>query len=216
MNVSDILDLMGDFSIGGGNVSDTQRSLFLKYLNLYQDDLYSRTALFNETVSSVEVFNDAYDSDNGIVIAGSPMMVSSVFDLDNKFYLKRKSKSEATNIFYSQTGMSAVYSVSLNQEDITFSIFLYPVPSTPKVSINWVKNPLVFTETTLSQDIPFPEVFHQVLVDGGLWYVFQEEGGFRDALKARESKARCMTKEHQLISFLMNSFEDQGSEMNGV
>lgn len=216
MNVSDILDLMADFSAGGSNVTPTQRVLFLRYLNLAHHQLYSETALFNEAVFSTQTFNDVYNAVTGVVIPFNPFLVSSVFDLHTRCELSKKSHSEALKLYGRRTGRPFCFSASLQVDVPSFTVFLHPAPVRAHALITWVQEAIVLTAETPSYNIPYPSSFHHILVDGALWYVFQEEGGFKDNLKAKESKERWERGKQQVISFLFNSFEDQGREASNV
>ena len=219
MNVSDILDIIGDFSVSGSNVTEEQRNLFLRYLNLYKDSLYRKTAAFDNNLITVQPFSAAYDSNIGLELASpSLMFVSSVTNLNNSESLRQISKVDAYKLYYkvdsfieSEPKSFTIYS---NYSHDLFSVFVYPVPSNINVVVGFIDNPNDFTEDTLSADIPFPPLYHQVLVDGTLWYVFQEIGGFRDSLKAREAKDRCLKGENELSGFLQNTYQESSEEMS--
>lgn len=219
MNVSDILDIIGDFSVSGSNVTEEQRNLFLRYLNLYKDSLYRKIAAFDNNLITVQRSNDIYDSNVGLELASASLMfVSSVINLNNSFSLKKISKIDAYKLYYKVDSFiesePETFTTYWNRENNLFYILVYPSPTNINVAISFIDNPDDFNEDTLSANIPFPPLYHQVLVDGTLWYVFQEIGGFRDSLKAREAKDRCLKGENELSCFLQSTYEESSEKMS--
>jgi hypothetical protein len=216
VNVSDILDVMASFSIGSTHVTPQQRSLHLKYLNVAYEELYRETALVNEGVSSLFVFKDAYEGHNGITLNEDAMMVSSVFDFSNRQELAKQTTANALKAYEGCSGHLHAFSAVLDAFVPQFQVFLYPAPVKAHVLITWIKNIIPLQEITKSSELPYPADFHSILVDGGLWYVFQEEGGFKDSLKAKESKRRWEKGKQNLTAFLFNSYETQSREAMNV
>jgi hypothetical protein len=203
-------------------VTPDQRSLHLKYLNIAYGELYRETALINEGVSSFFVFKDLYEEANGIALEEDVMMVTSVFDMSTKKELVKQTKANALKAYEGRSGplhaFSAVSKASLLDDKFPFQfqVFLYPVPADAHVLITWIKKIIPLQEDTKSFELPYPADFHSILVDGGLWYVFQEEGGFKDSLKAKESKRRWEKGKQTLTAFLFNSYETHSMEAMNV
>jgi hypothetical protein len=61
------------------------------------------------------------------------------------------------------------------------------------------------TEATAEAEIPYPVAYHPVLADGALYYLFQEEGGFKDAQKDIQARVRWETGKSRLLSYLYYS-----------
>jgi len=223
VNVSDILDIVGDFSVSGSNVTDEQRTSFLRYLNLYKDSLYRKTAAMNGNLLQTQLFSGAYDSGVGLSLTGTTnlMFITSVINLKNNRVLKQKSQIEAYQLWYNndewKSGVPQIYTLLSSYTTDEFVVFIYPLPSDDvSMVVGYIENPEDFTEETPSVAIPFPQLYHQLLVDGTLWYVFQEEGGFKDSVKASEAKNRCMQGEQELMSFLQNTFHESSEVMTDV
>ncbi len=221
MNVAEIIDLVAEFSASGSNATEAQRSIFLKYLNLYKDKLYRDTALINKDVLQyVELAKD-YNKDIGLTFCfEEKMQIVSVFDFKQQKFLLEKSKPEAIALYRGKVGEPLVYSFVKTHMDASHTwcnqLSLYPVPASCDILVRYILEPASFEMTTPSRLIPFPPAFHQLLVDGTLWYVFQEEGGFRDSSKAKEAKDRCSMGEQELVSYLVNAQPDQSEAMNGI
>jgi hypothetical protein len=80
----------------------------------------------------------------------------------------------------------------------------------------YIPQPPAFTEATEEKDIPYPIAYHPVLVDGALYYLFQEEGGFKSSRRENEAKARWETGKSKLLSYLHNSSGQTFSTFSSV
>jgi hypothetical protein len=90
----------------------------------------------------------------------------------------------------------------LQGQKVTF----YPVQTAVMtVKVSYTPQPLPFTEQTQEPDIPYPLAYHPVLVDGALYYLFQEEGGFKNAQKAVAAEQRWDQGQSRLLSYLYNA-----------
>jgi hypothetical protein len=73
------------------------------------------------------------------------------------------------------------------------------------VIVWYVPQPSPLTEATEEAEIPYPVAYHPVLADGALYYLFQEEGGFKDAQKDVQARVRWETGKSRLLSYLYYS-----------
>jgi hypothetical protein len=220
MKVSELLTLMGHLSVGNDNVTPTERAIFLQYLNLAHLQLYQETANFNQDLLIIENFpaqpqeagnGQAGDGQrpNSITLSKMPYLVSSVYTLADKKPLRRLSVGEAADLAFDQslpgtsalgTGTSLAYVVQQNV------ISFVPDPKSAIPVIVWyVPQPSPLTEATEEAEIPYPVAYHPVLADGALYYLFQEEGGFKDAQKDVQARVRWETGKSRLLSYLYYS-----------
>jgi len=82
----------------------------------------------------------------------------------------------------------------------------YPVQTVVLPVVIWyIPQPVPFTLQTQEEDIPYPIAFHTTLVDGALYYLFQEEGGFKNSQKANEASKRWIVGKSSLSSYLYYS-----------
>ena len=84
------------------------------------------------------------------------------------------------------------------------------------IKVWYVPQPITLTEQTPEQDIPYPLAYHPVLVDGALYYLFQEEGGFKNLQKAQAAQARWELGKERLIAYLYNSSGTSFSTFSSV
>ena len=201
MQVAALLNLMGNLSLGNDNITQVERSIFLQYLNLAHLELYQVTANLNQDLLVQVTLENQVDL-NHVQLPEIPYLVSSVYDLTHKRKLFRISLTDAIerDPAFVSTGNPCQYFVK--QDKISF----VPV-QTAVTSINvwYVPQPITLTEKTKEQDIPYPVVYHPILADGALYYLFQEEGGFRDSQKSQAAQTRWETGKLRLISYLFNS-----------
>jgi hypothetical protein len=220
MRVSELLTVMGHLSVGNDNVTPTERAIFLQYLNLVHLQLYQETANFNQDLLIMESFppqqagqeQAAADQVDGgqkpytITLSKMPYLVSSVYTLTDKKPLRRLSVGEAADLTLTQslsgasapgTGTPLAYSFQKN------IISFIPDPPSPIPVIVWyVPQPSPLSEETEEGDIPYPAAYHPVLADGALYYLFQEEGGFKDSQKDIQARVRWETGKSRLLSYL--------------
>ena len=74
-----------------------------------------------------------------------------------------------------------------------------------QVSVWYTPQPSLLTENTDESEIPYPPAYHPVLVDGGLYYLFQQEGGFKNTTKENEALIRWQNGKTRLLSYLYTS-----------
>ena len=201
MEVSTLLSLMGNLSLGNDNITAVERAIFLQYLNLANLELYQITANFNQDLLVQVTLANQVDS-NQVQLPETPYLVNSVYDLTHQRQLRRISLNDAItkDPAFTANGTPTQYFV---QRDV-----LEFVPTqTAITSINlwYVPQPTTLTEQTPEQDIPYPLAYHPVLVDGALYYLFQEEGGFKNLQKAQAAQARWEVGQTRLLAYLYNS-----------
>ena len=202
MNMLEILHTMGTLSIDNDNFNENEQNVInLKYVNLFHFPLFSATANLNEDLP----FNEVKTKTSGnlsIQLNYMPFLVQSVYDKTNRRVLSKKSFSEILQRDPDLSSRGAAYWYYTKGKDI----FLYPhqLDNVIDLGVWYTKNPEPFLLTTTEEEIPYPVPFHPLLVDGGLYYLFQDVGGFRNTQKENEAKIRCETGKSNLLSYLYN------------
>ena len=202
MNVSEMLSTMQNLGIGDVyRDSDTNRIL-LNFLNLAHDELYRETASFNINNFFIDTITSIANT-TSIQLTKIPFLISNVFPVG--FYVPGNELEGMDfidftkyTIRFTNPGVPLVYS-NVGQElnfypispgiQYTFKIF-YP-PERTRLEIN-----------TPESAIPYPLSYHGVLVDGGLYYLFQDESGFKNTLKENEALRRWKSGKANLIAYL--------------
>ncbi len=207
MNVSDILTLMATLSIGGENLTDTERSIFLSYLNLAHFDLYAATANLNQNLLTVETLANEEGS-NSIELPQTPFLIDKAYIASLQKTLIQRSLADIlkTDPDLSQEGQPQSFYRRNNV------VQFYPSQTISYDTTIWyVPSPTPFTKDTLEADIPYPPAYHPVLADGALSYVFQDDGGFKNSQREYEAKRRWERGKSRLLSYLYysNRFNSQ-------
>jgi hypothetical protein len=201
MEVSTLLNLMGNLSLGNDNITAVERGIFLQYLNLANLELYQITANFNQDLLVQVTLANQVDS-NQVQLPETPYLVNSVYDLTHQRQLRQISLTDAIPKDPASTDKGNPIQYFVQKDLLQF------VPTqTAITSINvwYVPQPITLTEQTPEQDIPYPLAYHPVLVDGALYYLFQEEGGFKNLQKAQAAQARWEVGQTRLLAYLYNS-----------
>jgi hypothetical protein len=201
MQVSALLTLLGHLSLGNDNITPSERAIFLQYLNLAHFELYQLTATFNQDLLVVETLSNA-PGQNTVTLKHPPYVMQSVYDQTHHKKLTRISLNDllAKDPAFKATG--SPYQYFLQGQRVTF----YPVQTAVMtVKVSYTPQPLPFTEHTQESDIPYPLAYHPVLVDGALYYLFQEEGGFKSAQKSLAAEQRWAQGQSRLLSYLSNA-----------
>lgn len=206
MKVLELLTLMGTLSVGNDNVTPTERAIFLQYLNLAHLELYQGTANFNqdllvrEDLTTQKAENRQHP--DTAVLSKMPYLVSSVYDVTHKGALSRLSVADVMvhGLEMMHPGAPLGYIV---QRDI---LTLFPAPvGEISLTVWYIPQPPTLTEAMEEKDIPYPVACHPVLADGALYYLFQEEGGFKSVQKENEARKRWEAGKSKLLSYLYGS-----------
>jgi len=200
MQVAELLTLMGHLSVGNDNITPAERGIFLHYLNLAHLELYQRTANFNHDLIMTETLDGITPT-----LSQMPYLVMGAYDATHKKNLTRLSAPDAieTGLAEAPGGLSGQPFGYWMQKNI---LSFVPVPARAlSITVWYIPQPSLLTETDEESDIPYPIAFHPVLVDGALYYLFQEEGGFKSSQRETEAKARWQTGKTRLLSYLFSS-----------
>ncbi len=201
MQIAALLTLMGNLSLGNDNITANEKAIFLQYLNLAHLELYQITANFNQDLAEkyeADVAADTSEHDLGF----TPYLVNEVWDGTRRLKLKRQSLTTllARLSETEQSGTPKYYYTA--KQAISF----VPRSCVPfHFLMHYVPQPVPLTLETLEAAIPYPLAYHPVLVDGALYYLFQEEGGFKNLSKAQDAQKRWEVGQSRLLAYLFTS-----------
>lgn len=201
MQVSDLLGVMANLSVGLDNTTPTERTIFLQYLNLAHFELYQETANFNQDLILQENLANP-ENTNTVTLSQIPYVMNAVYDVTHKKTLNRISRADLLSLdpALSVTGDPKKYFMQKN------ILQFYPTQTAvTQVSVWYTPQPSLLTENTDESEIPYPPAYHPVLVDGGLYYLFQQEGGFKNTTKENEALIRWQNGKTRLLSYLYTS-----------
>lgn len=198
MQASDVLNRVIDLSLGQNDVSEEERVKFLHYLTLALVDFYTRTASMNE--ASCQTFTkDNIDERTDIAVTDrigrpSPILCIQKITTPTFTFKKMISCSDMQMRKFLGQNQEPVYCVQNNL------VTLYSRGHTPyRVFISYI--PALTARVELSTDLSafIPVQWHDLLIYGTLYYIYQDMDGFKSSVKesiaAKEWKAglsRCV------------------------
>jgi hypothetical protein len=196
MDVRGIINMISSLSVGLDEPTQADVSVYLSYLNQVHLKLYRQTAPNNPFLVLGREILPVVD---GIVSPtsepffmlrsiyteqGTPLTASS---LDNilKEDPRLTRRATPTQWYFSSNAIS-----------------VYPL-FTGNVGVLYVKNPTLFNINTTEEQIPYPAAYHDVLVNGTLFYLFSQEAGFRTDGKMAEVKQLWEQQSQELLTYLI-------------
>lgn len=214
MNIQDMIVLMGNLALGENNYDDF-KTIALKYLNLAHSELYRKTASVNSDILEEEVKVSAVPN-NYISLNKDPFLVLSVFNGSDSTPLKQLDKISffKYRTFNNITSNPSTYCIYKKEKRIKFA------PFDPSIAYNittfYVPEVSLLELNTIEEQIPYPKSFHEVLVNGGLYYLFQEESGFKNTLKQNEFMDKWIRGKSDLISYFTASNNQEITTFSNV
>lgn len=199
MNVVDMLQMMALLSVGTDALTPKTESVFLRYLNVANMNIFNKTASLNpDLLLNEELFTEV--GDNRVFLNQKPFMIAHIL-IDNDplpLTLVPYVDLILTNRRLREQGQPRVF--TFRKE----TILLYPInpQKSHRVIPFYVPQPVPLSTGTGEADIPVPISFHNLLVDEALYYLFLDEEGFKSPQRAVEAKARAMELKSDLIAYL--------------
>ena len=200
MNVKEIIKLVSDLSVGLENPTPMDEEIYLRYLNLVHFNLYRSVGTINPYVPLIE---EEYEVEAGTFEPNAvPFVIRSVY-VPLKNNARVLSPISYDEILKQDPSMETV---GLPQFWFYLSkqITLYPNKYEGPVKMITMSGPTLFTLETLEEQIPYPPLYHQVLVDGTCYYLFQGESGLKNQAELVASQARWEKGKQALYSYLMS------------
>lgn len=179
MQIANIINLMALMGVGIDTPSQYDSAIYLKYLNQAHYELYNYTAALNDDLFINETpQTDANNTD--VELDNIPLVVSEVWIKDTR---KLHQLSLQDFVSYKNSHSANVPRVFMFKKNV---LSIYPIMSGVQYDLDiwYIPQPSELKETTAEDDIPYPVAYHPTLVDGALYYLFQDEGGFRNTDKS--------------------------------
>lgn len=198
MNVVDIISLMRTQGIGE-NFNDAElQKRYLLYLNLAHDELYTETAEVNSDVQKLVTLSNVAGQ-NFITLPEEASTVVLMLQPGKQKGLEFKTYSNF--VLYKSKGPSyGDPMIAFRQKK---KIMFYPYVGNAVLNFDVIYAPerTPLTINTIESQIPYPTAYHRILADGGLYYVFQDEGGFRSPEKESKAELRWRSGIQKLITY---------------
>lgn len=213
MKISDILNFMGLIGVGTDTLSDADKAIYLQYINQAHYELYNSTAALNEDLIINEEKTTTVNVDN-VDLSTRPLSINKVYIDDYVNPLKQLRRLEFVDYTKQSTspGYPCVFTFQLKKlsiypiiKDITYDLDIWYTPEVTDLA-----------ENTPEDDIPYPISFHYVLREGALYYLFQDEGGFKNTEKIDKQLMKWEKGKQNLYSYLFHKTGEIVSTFSNV
>ena len=203
MNVSDMINVMKTLGIGQVYSDDETNQIFLTFLNLANDQLYSETANINSGIFVIDPLITSNINENSIELSEIPFSISKVYPIGKTKELKGKSVLDFSDYQFENTSPGDPIFYTNIGKDISFWPFVNDISYNFKVIYTPERSELILE--TPESEIPYPVSYHRVLVDGALYYLFQDESGFKNPRKENAAMERWDKGRADLKSYFYGS-----------
>lgn len=199
MNVSKMITTMRNLSIGKVYSDDDANDIALTYLNLAHDELYRETANLNDRVFVKDTL-PSIANQTRIILTRVPFLILKATcegrysDLRGLSFIEFDSYKRRLDY----QDFPAVY----NNIGVNFDFFPIVTGGFYNFDIIYAPERIPLTIETTENEIPYPLSFHGVLVDGALYYLFQDEGGFKNPIKEKKAEDRWVNGKADLVTYL--------------
>ena len=208
MNVKDMLSLMRTLGIGEVYNDKESEEIYLRFLNLAHDELYALTSTFNDDLYIQETITSLPGS-TSISLSMDPFIISKVWIPEVRHYLEGMSVDDSDDyqMQYDSPGYPKIYYII--KRFIHFFPIASNIPYTFKVS--YKPDVIPIEKNTPESAIPYPRSFHRVLVNGALYYLFQDESGFKNTIKEKSAEKKWEDGKKDLVSYLYGRSKQKNS-----
>lgn len=198
MDVIDIINLMAVTGVGLEEPTPSDQAVFLKYLNLAHLDLYKVVAVMMKPLL-LKKENISTDINGAYAFVEMPFTIEKVVSVINKKELSLTTISSIQNLDILVENKGVPYKFFWSGNGIS----IYPNPEVATELAIWVvKNANILNLGTRSSEIPYPATFHDVLLNGANYYLFQSESGFKNVEKMRIAEERWEKGKTMMIDYL--------------
>jgi hypothetical protein len=201
MDVKEMISLMRTLGIGEVYKDNVSDNIALQYLNLSHEELYSVTAGVNDDLYLPRETYITNFNDTSFILNNKPFLISTIYRSGQRCPLEGKSvdnfdEYQERNIY---NGDPVIYT------NIGSVVEFYPISSNVSYTfkVRYKPEKTSFNLNTPESSIPYPVSYHRVLVNGALYYMFQDESGFKNQIKENEANKKWEEGKLDLINYLI-------------
>lgn len=204
MDVSEIITLLARLSIGLDKPDDEETVIYLQFINLAYFELLMAT--LNQSPTVVKL-NERLDCTNGILSNTSQeiFIPKGVYDIKTNRPLLGTSEEDVlkNDPALVKTGSPQTWYYAngvLNTYPLSTSLVI----KGGGIGVRYIAKPPLLTALSQSADILIPSMYHQILVDGASYYVFQSEPGFKGENQMMSARVKWEDGKKKLFSYMEN------------
>lgn len=199
MSIAEMLQQIANLSVGLDQATAYDNTVNLRYLNLAHQELYRTTAAVNP---------DAKITQKTIAVVDGKLQEKIQAFLIKSLYIAMPNNTNIlTPVAYdwilshdptlTQACTTSLW-YRLNQ-----ALYTYP-KYTGELTVVFVDEPEALTLETEEAAIPYPLLYHSVLVDGACYFAFQSESGLKNKQELLLTLARWDEGKKDCLSYLVN------------
>lgn len=187
--------------VGADTASDSDKAIYLQYINQAHYELYNYTAALNEDLIINEQKSTTANSDN-VNLSHRPLSVDKVYVEGYTKPLQQKRLMQFVNYKKQSPSPGSPYIFTFQSKKLS----VYPIMKDKSYDLDVWYTPenVDLKDDTPEDEIPYPRSFHYVLRDGALYYLFQDEGGFKTSEKVRDQLVKWEKGKQDLYSYLFH------------
>ncbi len=199
MDVKDMINLAASLSVGLDKPTLEDANIYLRYLNLVHFELYKSVAMFNPYIP--------VEKETMIITNGVGKFINTPFAIASVHYYEgnavRILKKQSYDLILQSDPEERKAGLPLYWYYQNRSLNIYPKKTT-HVGVVYIGEPKEFTLNTIEEEIPYPAIYHQVLVDGMSYYIYQGESGLKTENTAMQAFAKFEKGKHNLYAYLLS------------
>jgi hypothetical protein len=198
MDVKTILQTMAYQSISLDQITDSDVPVYLTYLNLAYYELLTAIGPKSPLLPKLR---ETLTCTDGIIDPPSKsiFLIRSVYDTIQNKTLK---ESNLDAIMQTDPGLTRKSTSPQVWYYDSGHINIYPL-FTGTLGVLYISSPPQLSVASSSDDIYIPELYHSVLIDGALYYMFQSDS-FKNDVKMLKAEDRWKQGKTRLASYLMS------------
>lgn len=173
MDVDALISRVAFLSSDEDNPDSEAKTRILNYINLAHFEVYERTAVVNS--NRLGTTEDLTQTAGSSTISAEPFKILSVADLDQEVMLKER---HIEDIEYEYPMVDKIGSPSYFYTTGTTTINTYPLDNA-NIRVRYIPMPTELVVGGAESTIPYPSPYHIVLINGALYYMYQDERDFR-------------------------------------
>jgi hypothetical protein len=201
MTVPDMLEILTHFGVRSDLITTEEKAFYLHYLNLAHLELYALTASLNENTLSKEATGEV--TDGFFDLPEEPFKVLCVTDQNQRLKLKPITLSRLKTFYplFSENAPlegTPQYFVLKGRR-----LFVVPFKETTLIVFYLPQAPVLNAQTEESA-LPYPAVFHPLLIEGALKYLVQdvETSSLKDEMRIRLATHAWESGKGRFVTYL--------------
>lgn len=208
MNVKQLIEQIGLRAFGIESPTEIDRQIYLDLLNTVHFELYRKTATISPYVEETFI--------KGEIAEGERFPLPYLF-LDKMPFLIKRVLAKDRTLKQTQLGKILEKDPRLSATSdpeywglFSKNLFIYPAYD-GDIYIYAIEDAAPFKEDTREQEIPYPTMYHDILVDGCVAKTLSTEGGLKHSKEAEYAHIRWTKGYNELYQYYLSVTGEKSS-----